>query len=237
MAATTDQTEGPVVFVPSEAVAARTRDKAFRSAQYHSRMVKLLKIGLPLAAIAMATAFFGWSYVSSPVVTPVAAEGSVFSDGKLVMANPKLEGFTKENLPYSMKALRAVQDVDKGGVIELEGIDARLPMDTSNWATVTAPNGIYDRDRNTLDISGKVTVVTTDGLEADLKSASLDIDKGNLKTSDPVDIRRAGSRITSDSMTIVESGKVLLFEKRVRVHIDPTRMNEAQANGGQDAKK
>lgn len=225
------------MFVPSGVAAARARDGAFRSAQRHSRRVRLLKVGLPVIAVAMGVAFFGWSYASSPEVSPVSAEGSVFSDGKLVMANPKLEGFTKENLPYSMKALRAVQDIDKGGVIELEGIDARLPMDSANWATVKAPNGVYDRDRNTLDISGKVTVVTTDGLEADLKSASLDIDKGNLRTADPVDIRRAGSRITSESMTIVESGEVLVFEKRVRVHIDPALVGEQQANGGQDAKK
>ena len=44
------------------------------------------------------------------------------------MANPKLDGFTKENLPYSMTATRALQDFDKNGIIDLEGIDARLPV-------------------------------------------------------------------------------------------------------------
>ncbi|TKA98609.1 MAG: LPS export ABC transporter periplasmic protein LptC, partial [Mesorhizobium sp.] len=93
-----------------------------------------------------------------------------FADGKLVMANPKLNGFTKQNLPYSMTALRAIQDVSKQGIIDLEGIKAKLPIAADNTAAIDATHGTYDRDGNTLSLTSDVTVSTTDGVVAKFKS-------------------------------------------------------------------
>jgi lipopolysaccharide export system protein LptC len=53
-----------------------------------------------------------------------------------------------------------------------------------------------------------------------------------MTTTRPVDIRLDGSRITSDSMQVVDNGKVLIFEKRVRVDIDPKRFRRDQPEGG-----
>jgi len=65
-----------------------------------------------------------------------------------------------------------------------------------------------------------------------LKSAFLDIGKGIMKTDDPVDITRNGSRVTSDTMTVQDNGKVVVFEKRVRVNIDPATMKAAENSDG-----
>jgi lipopolysaccharide export system protein LptC len=44
-----------------------------------------------------------------------------------------------------------------------------------------------------------------------------------------------GATITSETMAIRENGKVLVFEKRVRMDIDPQRLKAAQqANGDPD---
>jgi lipopolysaccharide export system protein LptC len=170
--------------------------------------------------------------MAAPPTMVVQADGSAFSDGKLVMANPKLDGLTKENLPYSLNALRAIQTVDKEGIVELEGIDAKLPISADNVATVGASHGIYDRDKNTLDLDKEITVSTTDGMVAKLKSAFLDMGKGTMTTSQPVDITRQGSRITADSMTVEQNGKVLIFENRVRLNIDPAAMKADKEKSG-----
>jgi lipopolysaccharide export system protein LptC len=199
------------------------RAAAFGRAQQHSRRVRRLKFVLPLLAVAIAVAFPVYSYLMTPVTVAVQTDGSAFSDGKLVMANPKLEGFTKQNLPYAMTAVRAVQEVSKESVIALEGISAKLPIDEKVTAVVDAPAGVYDRDKNTLDLDSDITITTTDGMVARLKSAFLDIGKGTMKTTEPIDISRAGSHITSQTMSVEDNGKVLIFEKRVRVNIDPAK--------------
>jgi lipopolysaccharide export system protein LptC len=209
--------------------------EAFLRAQRHSRVVRVLKSTLPLIAAAMALGFLGYSYVMTPGSVAVKADGSAISDGKLVMANPKLDGFTKDNRPYSMTAMRAIQDFQNEGVVQLEGISAKLPIDAENWATIGAESGVYDRDKNTLEIDTEITVTTADGMTAKLQSATLDIGGGGMKTEDPVDIRMDGATITSDTMTIRENGKVLVFEKRVRMDIDPQRLKATQqANGDPD---
>ncbi|MFU0505941.1 LPS export ABC transporter periplasmic protein LptC [Pseudaminobacter sp. NGMCC 1.201702] len=208
---------------------------AFARAERHSNRVRVLKTALPVLAVAMAAAFFGYSYIVTPAAISVTAEGSAYSDGKLVMANPKLDGFTSDDRPYNMTAARAIQDLASESVIELEGIDAKLPIDADNWATVIAPKGTYDRDKNTLDITDGMTIKTADGMLATLESARLDIEKGDMTTTDPVAIQLKGAKITSDSMTVLENGKVMIFEKRVRMNIDPQRLKTAQnASGGQD---
>jgi lipopolysaccharide export system protein LptC len=120
--------------------------------------------------------------------------------------------------------------------VELEDIDATLPLDADTVATVVTDHGVYDRDKNTLDINTEVRMTTSGGMSATLKSAFLDIGKGVLRTADPVHITTNGSTITSDSMSISDNGKVLVFEKRVRVNIDPVQMkSRQQASGELDA--
>lgn len=200
----------------------------FVTAQRHSRRVRMLKIVLPLLGIAIAAGFAGYSYLITPPKVSVDVAGTALKDGKLVMANPRLDGFTKENLPYSLSAMRAIQEIGNASVISLEQIDANFPVSQTNSATVDAPAGIYDREKNTLDITGEMTVTTTDGMVARLKSAFFDINKGVLTTGQPVDIRTAGSHIAADSMTLSEGGKVMVFQDRVRVTVDRGKMMAAR---------
>ena len=212
---------------------AGTRGDAFDRAQRHSRRVRILKFAVPLLAVAIAVAFPAYSYLAAPVSISIQADGTAFADGKLVMANPKLNGFTKQKLPYSLTALRAIQDVGKQDIIELEGIHAKLPLTADNVAIVDAKRGIYNRSANTMDMTSDVTVTTTDGVAAIFKSVFLDMGKGTMKTDDPVDVSRGGSRITADSMSVQDNGKVLVFENRVRVNIDPASLKAAEAKSGE----
>lgn len=211
---------------------ATSRDAAFLRAQRHSRLVRVLKHALPLAAIVIAAGFLGKSYLAAPDPIKLKADDSAYSDGKLVMANPKLDGFTKDNQPYSMVARRAVQDASQQGVVELEGIDATLPLDAKTSASVEAARGVYDRDNNTLDLKQSITLTTSDGVKAELKSAFLDMGKGEMATKDSVQINMNGSTINSDSMNVLDNGKVFVFENRVRVNIEPQRYQEMRQQNG-----
>jgi lipopolysaccharide export system protein LptC len=212
--------------------AADSRAEAFGRAERHSRRVRRLKILLPLLAVVMSGGFVGYSLLATPASVTVQSEGSALAEGKLVMDSPKLEGFTKDGRPYSVNATRAIQDFDKQDIISLDGIDARMPVEQDNWARVEATSGVYDRAANTLDVPTDILVTTTDGMVAKLKSAFLDINKGSLKSTTAVDIQSQGSRITAGSMAVLENGRRVIFETRVRVHIDPVQLKAAQAARG-----
>jgi lipopolysaccharide export system protein LptC len=208
---------------------AGSRAAAFSRAERHSRRVRRLKVILPTLAILMSGGFVAYGIMKKPVSVVVETEKSDVAEGKLVMDSPKLEGFTKDGRPYSVTAARATQDFDAQDIISLDGIDARMPVEDANWARVEATSGIYDRTANTLDVQTDILVTTTDGLVAKLKSAFLDINGGSLKTTTPVDIQSHGSRIRADALSVLENGRRVIFENRVRVYIDPVQMKAAQA--------
>ena len=215
---------------------ANARAEAFGRAKRHSRRVRALKWLVPGIAILMAAGFVGYSYILRPLPISIETDGQSVADGKLVMANPKLEGFTKEGRPYLMTATKAVQDLANQGMIGLEGIDARMPVETDNWANVQAGTGVYDRAANTLQLTQNVHVTTTDGMVAKLDTAFLDIGSGGIRSDTPVDIKRDGSTILADSMNILDGGKVLIFERRVRMNLVPADTKaQQQANGGTNA--
>ena len=211
----------------------RRVEEAFASARRHSGRVRLLKLALPVAAMLMVVAFVGRSWLAAPEVGDVDLGSLAIENGRLVMADPRLEGVTGSNdRPYRMTAARAIQDIGTGARIDLEGIDATLPVDDEGWMTVTASTGVFDREANRLDIDSELTLTTDGGVKAVLKSARVDIAAGSLDTDDPVDISLDGAHITADSMTVRDKGAVLIFENRVRMNIEGGRLRGAQAAEG-----
>jgi lipopolysaccharide export system protein LptC len=202
---------------------------AFAGALRHSRRVRFFKIALPLVAGVIAMGFAGYSWLLSPAGISIDLDATAIRDGKLVMANPRMSGFTKDNLPYALNAARAIQDLSRTGGIALEEIDAKFPIAADKWAQVRADSGVYDDAGNTLAITSPVTFRTSDGLTARLRSAQVDIAAGELKTSDPVRIEQEGAVITADSLDVRDKGKVFVFENRVRMTLDPSLLRTAQA--------
>lgn len=212
---------------------ARRVERAFSDARRHSRRVRLLKRALPLAALLMIVAFAGRSWLWVPQALPIDLRSLAIEDGRLVMTDPKLDGLTGSNgRPYSMTATRAVQDIGMSGRIDLEGIDARLPVDESGWMSVSAASGVFDREANRLAIDSELTMTSDDGMKAVLQSAVVDIASGSLDTADPVDISLEGAHISADSMSVRDKGAVLVFKDRVRMTIESGRLRGAPTENG-----
>ena len=206
----------------------RRNADVFAVAGRHSRRVKFLKFAIPVLAL-LAGGVFAMATVFRPEIpVAVSTDAVSLSDGRIVMASPKLDGMTKDNRPYKMQAERAFQDIKKDGLIELEKIKASLPFGPSNTATLTADTGVYDNANRKLILTDSIVLETSDGMIVRLKTANIYIANNHLSTIDPVDITTPNTRITADSMEVSEGGKRLVFDKRVRLTIDPSKMNQSE---------
>lgn len=210
---------------------------AFKAAGRHSRRVRVMKLAIPVIALVAAGMFSAATFFRNEAPVAVSTDSVSMSDGRIVMANPKLDGITGDKRPYKMQAERAYQEVKKDGLVELEKITAELPFGTDATARLKAGGGFYSNSKSTLDLSKDIVLTTSDGMQAKLKSARIDIGKNGLSTNEPVDITSKGSRITADSMQVSEGGKLLVFERRVRLIIDPKNLDpqksETAESGGQ----
>jgi len=63
-----------------------------------------------------------------------------------------------------------------------------------------------------------------------LKSAYLDILKGVVRTSDPVSIGMSGLQLEAGSMGVLDHGHVLVFDKQVKMQLDPSRFRGGAAS-------
>lgn len=204
----------------------------FHAAQRHSMRVRVLKTALPISALAIAAVFSWYTFLAAPAST-VKVQLDPSESGKLVMTSPQLNGYTKDNRPYSMTAARAVQDAKQSGVIALEGIKAQLPVGDKTQAEIVASSAIFDSVNQHLQFDNEFTVKTSDGMEAKLHSANVNMASGEMSTDNPVDIRTDNATISADKMRVQENGKVLVFENNVQLTINPvTKTATAPAKKG-----
>jgi len=198
----------------------------FHAAQRHSMRVRVLKTALPISAVAIAAVFSWYTFLAAPAST-VKVQLDPSESGKLVMTSPQMNGYTKDNRPYSMVATRAVQDAKQSGVIALEGIKAQLPVGDKAQAEIDATSAIFNNINQDLQFDNEFTVKTTDGMEAKLHSAKVDLSSGEMSTDKPVDIRTSNATISAEKMRIQENGKVLVFENNVHLTINPVAKTAA----------
>lgn len=191
----------------------------FARAHRHSRLVGLLKFGLPAAAAVAVVVITVVFVVSSASLPSIDIGFTRIEDGKLVMDNPHLNGLDSKQRPYRLTARRAVQDSQRPTRIALETIEARLPLDDGKFALVTAGNGLYDADDKTLLLGGSVAVDTEDGMTIRLEDADIDLEAGILRTRRPVTVDTGRAVVSSEALSVEDKGGRIVFESRVRMTI------------------
>ena len=209
------------------------RTEAFAKANRHSKWVRFLKFALPVSALAIVGGF-GLTAMQARMLPEIDVAGVALEGGKIVMDNPKLNGVTGDNQPYTVEATRALQSTTDIDDVELEGITARIPFGKDTTASVLAPVGHLNNKTQILTLKGGFDLTTSDGMVAKLQDAVFDFDARSLKTARPVDITGQGTHIKADSMTITNGGASLVFENRVRMTLVPNQMDQTKEplNGG-----
>lgn len=205
--------------------------KEFARAQRHTSRVRVLKRTLPAAGIFAILAIVASLFLSGAELPSVNLGSARIEDGKLVMDAARLTGTDDSNRPYDLKAERAIQDAETPSRIALEGISAKLPMEDTVFAHVTAGNGLYDAEAKTLSLGGVVAVDTDNGMSIRMNDADIDIDSGNLRTTSPVEVDTGRANVKSESLIVENNGKTIIFENRVRMVIQP--LGDSSESGAQ----
>ena len=217
-----------VAEAPTGAQGTGNSAEAYRLATRHSRRVRLLKIALPLAAVLIGAIFAVVSIVRTYLPSDLQVESATIEGGKIVMRNPAIAGRNDDGISYSMKAERALQDMKQPDVIELQNITAKMPVNEKTIAEVIATTGIYDRGRNLLEMVAPFTINLNTGLKAAFQSAHLDVNGGTMSTDEPVSIRSHSASIVAQSLRMTDKGRVIVFEGKVVVDIDPAAIRNKE---------
>jgi len=188
----------------------------------HSRLVRFLRAAIPVAIVGAAAAFGAYRWLDPMRALerlPVGADGVVLSGTKIIMRQPRLSGFTKDERPYTVVARTAAKDLTNPDALEMQDIRATLVMPDSRNVMVTARDGFYDGKASTVRLRNNV-VVSSPEYEALMSDAVMHVRNGHVVSDQPVVVNMLQGTINANRLEIHESGAIIRFDRGVTMVID-----------------
>ena len=146
---------------------------------------------------------------------------SAIVDGKLVIADPRLDGFTRDRRGYTVSARSATQEIGADPLTLVE-LRADIELENGENAHLRAESGVYDPDSNLLTLGANGQLETSQGVRAQFSNAEVDFQAGTMTTRDAVTVSQPGTRIVAEGLRIEQNGARMLFENNVSVVIEPS---------------
>jgi lipopolysaccharide export system protein LptC len=219
---------GPAGDAPKPAAPRRFGSIAPRLARRHSaiysRFVALMKIVLPATAVGLVLLVLLWPRFNAQdqrfaipkvVVKPEDLEN-------LKMQQPRYVGVDQQNQPFTVTAKLAIQAAPGSALTELEEPRGDIALRDGSWIAVEASHGVYDKQGETLDLTGAVTLFQDRGYELHTEHARVSFSPGTAEGEQPVrgqgpdvELSGAGFRLENKGMRILLTGesRVVLFGK------------------------
>jgi lipopolysaccharide export system protein LptC len=193
------------------------KNAAYQKAQRNSVRVRFLKRFIPVASLLGLMAVIGMAFfnpfnkVNGLSLGPVSLSGT-----SVTMENPRLTGFRQDARPYEVTASAARQDVRKPSMVELDGLNAKISMDALRSARLQATSGLFDTQKELLELKSDVKLRTDSGYQADMSSATIDFKAGTVISNEPVKVGLTNALIEANTLHVTDNGKLIVFEGRVR---------------------
>jgi lipopolysaccharide export system protein LptC len=196
----------------------------FAVAARHSRMVRILRIAVPaavilsLATIILVSVFNPFRMLLPKL--PVDMSNLVVSGTKVTMESPHLAGYSQDQRPYEVWANTAVQDVTDPDHVELHTLRGKMLMEDQSTVTLEAVNGLMDTRQQLLNLHKDIYAQTTNGYQAWLSQAFVDMNKNTVTSNEHVDVQWSDGRISADTMKVLGGGETVRFDGHVVMNID-----------------
>ena len=195
----------------------------FASAARHSRLVRILRIAVPVTVVlAMASIVAVSTFLNPFSMIPMKVDSGnlVVSGTKITMESPHMSGFTPDQRPYELWAKTATQDITDPDHVDLHDLRAKVLMEDQSTLFLDARTGRFDNKQQQLDLHKDIFLRTSTGYEARLNSAFVDMNKGTVSSDEHVDVKLTNGTLTADRLRITEGGDVIRFEGNVVMHLD-----------------
>lgn len=202
--------------------AAPSNQSVFLRAKRHSRLVRLLRVVIPVGAVVVLAGITLVSWLDPMRILarlPTAGGQLVISGTKITMEAPKLAGYTKDGRGYEFNARAAAQDITKPDIVELQDIRAKIEAQDKSPINLTAVDGVFDRKANILKLS-KDVLLTTSSYQVTLEEATIDTTTNNVVSNKPVQVKMLQGVVNSKRLEVDKGGEAIRFLGGVTMTID-----------------
>ena len=198
------------------------RARAFATARRHSRVVRLLRIALPLAAAGVLAAYALLLTVNWQLGNNRLKVGSIqLTADDLRMKDPVYFGVNKDGGRYQVQAKRAVVSFNQGAPIKLIDVSGDLIQTSKVVTKLKAKHGLYDNAKGELELFDGIDIDSTNGLVARLSRAMVYSKESRIVSKDPVTANTPTGSVQASTMTMNTKTRLVAFRGAVAVRLLP----------------
>lgn len=200
------------------------RARAVPDQRAFKRMVSVLRVALPAVALLLIGLVVAWPQLvgrGAGLIAPMFGPSDTADANVMRMHHPRYVGQTKDAEPFVLTAAAAELDPVEPSLVHLEQLAADIDGTGRRDLRVVATSGIYDRDRERLDLSGGIELTTSDGYRFETPSASLNLDRGHVVGREPIAGAGPAGTLSAQRFEFENGGQVLRFNGRVKVTWQP----------------
>jgi lipopolysaccharide export system protein LptA len=197
------------------------RTRAFAAAKRHSRLVAVLRILCPLAALAVVGV-----YVMAVAISWVSEHSKfkfrdvVITPEDLTMKDPSYFDVTKDGR-YEVRAKRAVVAFNQNAPIKLIDVSGDLTQNNGTVTRLKAKHGLFENKKGELELFDGIEIDGSNGLMARMSRAMLYSKEGKVVTTEPVSATMPTGSVQAAAMTMLNKSKLVQFRGNVAVHLLP----------------
>ena len=197
---------------------------------FHSRLVNVLKLTLPLIAGALIALVAAWPHITQRDERfRIGVSNVNIEEATTVrMIKPRFNGTDAADRPYVVTADNAVQQPNDPSVVELLRPKGDITLSNGSWVALMADNGNYYKELKVLDAYGRVNVFHDSGYEFRTQTARFDLDRAAAEGNERVDGQGPFGTLVAEGFRVVNRGAVVHFLVHARMVIRRDLMQAAK---------
>ena len=194
---------------PTAPASPNNKIAAPRAGQFRSRVVRTLRIVLPLLALAIVATALLWPREQAPI--EIKVEKIDIEGDRIAMQQSSYRGTTDEGEPFTVSADKISQSLKQPNLFEMEQIKASIGSDEQGAIMMSAPKGQYDQQSRKLLLMGVIAISSDKGYRIEAGDTHIDLGLNQARSDQPVQATGPMGEIRAGNMTVTERGNRLEF--------------------------
>ena len=168
-----------------------------------SKSVRLMKVVMPLGALAILSTLF---LLSRKPDTVMDLSGVSASDLAQTLANPKFSGVTNQGDAFALSARAANPDPAGPDRIRIDDLNFAIDLHDGSRLEARAPLGLISMRDKSVSLTGNPVITTSGGYE--IRADNLVIGYGDMQMATSVNVRVTSptGEITADHLALTDAG-------------------------------
>ena len=203
----------------------RDRRRAFAApGGSHDRVIRFLATALP-AAIGVVTAVM--------ILAPLSPRGEIsflldrnrvaIAPERIRVANATYRGRDSRGRPFTVNAGSAVQVSAGDPIVKMTDLSASLAM-SEGPARLSAPDGAYDFDRDSVAVNGPVTFATADGYRMSARGVTIDLKNRRVSGAGGIAGEVPSGTFSADAIRADLVERTVTLDGNARLRMVPGRL-------------